>query len=202
MDIALFGRVLVTLLVILDPLSNVPIFLSVTRQEPTRRPRAALQATLVAGSVIGAFALFGARLLELLSISVQALQVSGGLVLMLVALELLGQSRANGPIITAAGNAALVPLGTPLLAGPGAIAATIVFIRQAGDLRTGLAVAAALLAALGVVFVVLRFASAVARVVHDNGIELLSRLVGVLLGAIAVQLVAQGVQAWVRYGVP
>jgi multiple antibiotic resistance protein len=197
----LFARVFVTALVILDPVGNVPTFLSLTRTTPHRRSRAALQATLVAAVVILAFALFGERLLELLSISVESLQVSGGLVLVLVALELLG---TDGPAETDSaprGNVALVPLGTPLLAGPGAIAAAMVYMRAASDTAEAATVAGALLAALVVVYAGLRFAAVVARLLGDNGIELLSRIVGLVLGAIAVQLVAEGVDAWVRHGV-
>lgn len=198
----LFAQVFVTTLVILDPVGNVPVFLSLTRNEPGRRGRAALQATLVAAAVIFVFALFGERLLDLLSISVESLQVSGGLVLVLVALELLG-TGGNGadrdPLVT--GNPALVPLGTPLLAGPGAIAAAMVYMRRAEDGGDAATVAGALLLALVAVYVALRFAVVVARVLGDNGIELLSRIVGLVLAAIAVQLVAEGVEAWMRHGV-
>lgn len=197
----LFAQVFVTTLVILDPVGNVPVFLSLTRNEPAGRARAALQATLVAAAVILVFALFGERLLDLLSISVESLQVSGGLVLVLVALELLGTSAGSDADALATGNPALVPLGTPLLAGPGAIAAAMVYMRRAGDAADAATVAGALLAALVAVYVALRFAVVVARVLGDNGIELLSRIVGLLLAAIAVQLVAEGVEAWVRHGV-
>ena len=201
MDLDLFAQVFVTMLVILDPVGNVPIFLSLTKNRPAERRRAAVQATVVAGVVISVFALFGERLLELLSISVESLQVSGGLVLVLVALQLLGPARTDTTAVAATGNTALVPLGTPLPAGPGAIAATMVYMRRASDLGEVLAVTGALLAALVAVYLALRFAVVVARVLGDNGIELLSRIVGLVLGAIAVQLVAEGVEAWVRGGV-
>jgi multiple antibiotic resistance protein len=200
MNADLFARVFVTALVILDPVGNVPTFLSLTRTTPHRRSHAALQATLVAAVVILLFALFGEQVLDLLSISVESLQVSGGLVLVLVALELLGTASGSSAL-GAGGNAALVPLGTPLLAGPGAIAAAMVYMRGAGDAADRVAVAAALLAALLVVYVGLRFAALLARVLRDSGIELLSRIVGLVLGAIAVQLVAEGIDACVRHGV-
>lgn len=201
--VRLFFEVLVTVLVIMDPVANAPVFLALTvDHDPVRRRRAALQATVVAASVILVFALFGQAILALLGISLPALQVAGGLLLVLVALELL-RPPPGGP--AAAGrpgqNPALVPLGTPLLAGPGAIAATMVFMRAAGSAGQVAAVVGALLVALAAVYLVLRFAGGLATLLKQNGIDLLSRVVGVLLAAIAVQLVAAGIQEWVRHGV-
>lgn len=201
MDVELFSQVFVTVLVILDPVGNVPIFLSLTRDRPGGRSRAAVQATLVATVVILVFASFGQEILQLLGISIEALQVSGGLILGLTALELLGSTRGDGPVTAGRTNVAFVPLGTPLLAGPGAIAATMVYMRQAGGAAEVATVIAALLAALVLVFVALRFASLLAGVLGDNGIALLSQVVGLLLSAIAVQLAAEGIEQWVRDGV-
>ena len=183
MSASLFVRVLVTVLVILDPIGNVPTFLALTAADPGHRTRAAGQA-----------------ILGVLHISVPAIQVSGGLVLALVALQLLAFTSPE-PSAVAGGNPALVPLGTPLLAGPGAIAATMVFIRQAGGTGATLTVVAGLLVAIGIVYVVLRAATLLSRHLRRNVIDLLTRIVGLLLAAIAVQLVALGVQAWVRHGV-
>jgi multiple antibiotic resistance protein len=198
-----FAQVFVTLLVIMDPVGNVPIFLAVTdRDGEEARRRAALQAALTAAAVILAFAAFGGVLLRLLGISVQALQVSGGLLLVLVALELLQQPlRPADAQLTSGANVAFVPLGTPLLAGPGAIAATMVYIRDAADWRGVLIVVGALVSVFVVVYVVLRFAGVIARVLTENGVALLARIVGLLLAAIATQLVATGIQEWVRHGV-
>ena len=90
----------------------------------------ALQAALTAFGVITAFALFGERLLAFLGITLPALQASGGLLLLIVALELL-TGKTDEPTEVDDVNVAMVPLGTPLLAGPGAIVATILFVRQA-----------------------------------------------------------------------
>ncbi len=201
MSAHLFVRVLVTVLVILDPIGNVPVFLALTDDHHGGRRRAAGLATVVAAAVILAFALFGQAILDVLGISVPALEVSGGLLLVLVTLQLLAPGSTR-PTVVSRQNPALVPLGTPLLAGPGAIAATMVFIRQAdGHLASTVAVIGGLLVAVGVVWVVLVSAAFVARWLRPNGIELLTRLVGLLLAAIAVQLVAQGVQQWSVHGV-
>jgi multiple antibiotic resistance protein len=199
----LFVEALVTILVIMDPIANAPVFLALTSDfDAARRRRAALQATAVAAGVIVVFALFGQAILALLGISLPALQVAGGLLLVLVALELLRPPPGGAVDAGRPGqNPALVPLGTPLLAGPGAIAATMVFIRAADSAAQVVAVVVALLVALAAVYAVLRFAGGLATILKQNGIDLLSRVVGVLLAAIAVQLVAAGIQEWVRHGV-
>jgi len=201
LHLALFARAFVTLLVIMDPVGNVPIFLSLTRDFDTaRRRRAGLQASLVAAAVILVFALFGQEILRLLGISIPALEVSGGFILVLVALELLQTSEpTSGPESSV--NLAFVPLGTPLLAGPGAIAATMVYVREAHSLSAEGAVVAALALALVLVWLGLRASALLARVLKASGIELVSRVVGLLLAAIAVQLVATGAYAWAIHGI-
>lgn len=197
-DVHFFAEVFVTLLVIMDPLGNVPLFLGLTaNRSRSARSRLAAQAVLVAGSVIAAFALFGQQLLGLLGISVPALEASGGLLLLLVALELL-TGRDSAPTQIDEVNVALVPLGTPLIAGPGAIAATIVFVRQAHGLRDADAIAAALVLVLLILYASLRFSSLILRIVREGGIHLLTRIFGLLLSAIAVQLVAEGIRGFVR----
>ena len=130
-DGKLVGEVFATLLVIMDPLGTIPVFLGLTAGRTSKvRRRLAGQAVLVAFAVIALFAVLGRQILVYLGITVPALQAAGGLLLMLVALELL-TGRGKEPDEVADVNVALVPLGTPLLAGPGAIVATIVFVRDA-----------------------------------------------------------------------
>ncbi len=204
LDLTLFATAFVTVLVIMDPIGNIPIFLTLTKgQDVPARRRSALLASAVAGVVILAFALGGQQVLELLGISLEALQVAGGLLLLVIALELLHPSGGGSSSSLAAGdtNIALVPLGTPLLAGPGAIAATMLYSRQANDLGGTLSVMLAIAAVLTVIYLSMRYASVFAKVLRHNGIELLSRVMGLLVAAIAVQLVARAVEAWVTNGV-
>ncbi|MCU1489459.1 MAG: multiple antibiotic resistance (MarC)-related protein [Acidimicrobiaceae bacterium] len=191
-------QVFVTLLVIMDPLGSVPVFLSLTASRAlSARRRLAWQAVLVAGSVITVFALFGQQILALLGITVPALQGSGGLLLLLVALELL-TDRTDPPVEVDDVNVALVPLGTPLIAGPGAIVATIVFVRQAHGFSDAVAIGVALVAVLIVLYLALRFSLVLLRVLRPGGIHLLTRIFGLLLSAIAVQLIAEGIRGFVR----
>jgi multiple antibiotic resistance protein len=204
LDLTLFATAFVTVLVIMDPIGNIPIFLALTKgQDQWQRRRAAALSSTVAGAVILAFALGGQQVLHLLGISLEALQVAGGLLLLVIALELLHPSGEGGTSSLASGdtNIALVPLGTPLLAGPGAIAATMLYTRQADGLGGSLSVVLALVAVLAVVYLSMRYASLFSKVLRHNGIELLSRVMGLLVAAIAVQLVARAVEAWVTHGV-
>jgi multiple antibiotic resistance protein len=202
LDLTLLAQVFVTVLVIMDPLGNIPLFLTLTRRDSLeQRRRAALQAVAVAAGVILLFALFGQQILSLLSISLEALQVAGGLLLVLIALDLLRPEDDSDVAAEAGRNVALVPLGTPLLAGPGAIAATMLYMRRADGLEGAVTVVIALLAALAVVYLTMRYATLIGRLLRENGIHLVSRVMGLLLAAIAVQLVAGAVQEWVRGGV-
>ena len=202
LNTTLLAQAFVTVLVIMDPLGNIPIFLTLTKDRTRAQQRtAALQSVSVAAGVILAFALFGQQILHLLGISIEALQVAGGLLLVGVALELLGPAGHGATDEPKAGNIAFVPLGTPLLAGPGAIAATILYMRRAEGIGGNLSVVLALLGALAVVYLVMRYSGVIGRVLKTNGIDLMSRVMGLLLAAIAVQLVAGGIAHWVEAGV-
>ena len=197
MDTKLFGTVFVTLLVIVDPPGMVPIFLALTGPLAAReRHRAAWQAVALAGGVIVVFAVAGQKILEYLHIDLPALQGAGGLLLVLVALELL-TGKADNPDQQATSNIALVPLGTPLLAGPGAIVATMLFVRRSDGFLDYLAIALAIALVLLVVWLVLRFSGVIVRILRPGGIEVLTRIAGLLLAAIAVQLIADSVAAFV-----
>jgi multiple antibiotic resistance protein len=190
-DVTLFTKVLVTLFVIMDPLGNIPLFLGLMagRDLPEQR-RSAWQAVLTALGVITVFALFGQQILDYLGIQVPALQGAGGLLLLIIALELL-TGRGREPDEVDKVNVAMVPLGTPLLAGPGAIVAVIVFVKGAHGVRDALALAAAVAVIHLMLWLSLRFSLTLIHVLRESGIQLLSRISGLLLSAIAVQLIAE-----------
>jgi multiple antibiotic resistance protein len=193
-----FFEVFVTLLVIIDPPGTVPLFLGLTRGRSIRaRNRLAWQAAVVAFGVIVAFALFGRTILSYLGVGLPALEGAGGLLLLLVSLELLtGKSDEPTSEQRARTNVAFVPLGTPLLAGPGAIVATMLYVQRVHSLANVLALALAILAVMVVVWLAMRFSTVIHRILTDNGVELLTRIAGLLLSAIAVQLVATAVLAF------
>lgn len=194
----MFGETFVTLFVIMDPPGTVPLFLALTGGHSRRaRGRAAWQAVTVAFAVITTFAIAGQQILHYLGIGIPALQGAGGLLLLLVALELL-TGKAEEPSQVRDVNVALVPLGTPLLAGPGAIVATIVFAQRASSAPDLVAVGAAIVAVHLVLYLFLRFSNVILRVIRESGIVLVTRIAGLLLSAIAVQLVANGVMGFIR----
>ncbi len=145
--------------------------------------------------VISLFAVVGQQILGFLGIGIPALQGAGGLLLLIVALELL-TDRQDEPSEVRDVNVALVPLGTPLLAGPGAIVATIVFVQQADGAPDVAAIAAGIVAIHLVVYLSLRFSVGISKVIRESGIVLLTRIAGLLLSAIAVQLIADSVRGF------
>ncbi len=200
-DVQLFISVFVTLFVIMDPPGTVPIFLALTRSMThAQRGRAAWQALAVAFGVIVGFAMFGQQLLTYLHVSLPALQAAGGLLLLLVAMQLLTGKDQNGvpDDVEVGGNVAMVPLGTPLLAGPGAIVATMVFVHQASNGGQWVALALGVVLVHACLYLAMRFATAVHRVLGDSGTLLVSRIAGLLLAAIAAQMLADAILTFAR----
>jgi multiple antibiotic resistance protein len=204
-DVVLFTEVFVTLFVIMDPPGTVPVFLGLTSAMGAKqRNHAARQAILVAFGVIVVFAVFGQQVLHYMGITLPALQASGGLLLLFVAMELLtGKMEEPEPSGNKGVNVALVPLGTPLLAGPGAIVATMVFVQQSVDADESVvahwvAIVLAIVAVHVSLYLAMRFANVIQRVLKDSGVTLVTRIAGLLLAAIAVQMIATAVTAFVR----
>jgi multiple antibiotic resistance protein len=199
-DLALFGSVFVTLFVIMDPPGIIPIFLALSSGRPVKvQRRMALQATAVAFGVIAVFGLLGQQILDYLHVSIPALMVAGGLLLLLVALDLL-TGRAEEPTQTKDVNAALVPLGMPLLAGPGAIVSVILAVQRADGAADHVAVWSAIAVLHVVLWLVMRYSLLIIRVIKDGGVVLVTRLSGMLLSAIAVQQIANGVTRFIQGG--
>ena len=201
-DVKFFWETFVTLLVITDPPGVVPVFLGMTSNRPrNERNRLAWQAAVVALGVIVAFAAFGQSILAYLGVQLPSLQAAGGLLLLLVALELLtGKAAEPSELEQAQANVAFVPLGTPLLAGPGAIVATMLFVQRIGSVGAGLAFSAAIAAVVVLLWLAMRFSGVVLTVLKRSGVELLTRIAGLLLSAIAVQLIVNAVRALIRIG--
>ena len=192
-----FGlQAFVTLFVIMDPPGATPIFLSLVQNKPAAiRNRLAWQGAAVSFFVITLFALFGRLILNYLNISIPALQGAGGLLLLLVSLELL-QGGKNDSANQKDVNVALVPLGTPLLAGPGAIVATMLFVQKVDDVKSGIAL---ILAVIGVHLVIglsLMFSTKIVSLIKESGVMLVARIAGLLLAAIAFEMVINSIKAF------
>jgi multiple antibiotic resistance protein len=198
-NLKFFGEVYVTLLVIVDPPGMVPVFLALTATMPPKaRIKAGTQAVLLALGVIVGFAVAGQTLLDYLHVKLPALQGAGGLLLVLVALQLLTGKTDTPEEQGGTSNVALVPIGTPLLAGPGAIVATMLFVRRADGFADYTLIGIAILLVMLTVWLVLRFSGVIVALLRPAGIEVLTRIAGLLLAAIAVQLIADAVAAFVE----
>jgi multiple antibiotic resistance protein len=192
-----FGaQAFVTLLVIMDPPGATPVFLAlVADKAPKVRRKLAWQAAGVSLIVIATFALFGRFILDYLSVSIQSLQAAGGLLLLLISLALLtgqGSEESDKPDA----NVALVPLGTPLLAGPGAIVATMIFVQHAHTTTRIMALVIAVAAVHLVIALALLSSTAILRVIRQAGVTLVARIAGLLLAAIAVQMMVDAIKGF------
>jgi multiple antibiotic resistance protein len=194
----------VTLFVVVDPIGLAPIFLSITHglSHPVRR-RIALRASLIAGAVLAGFALGGDWLLRQLGITIPAFRIAGGLLLFATAFDMvLGWRRerearsAEQAVEEHARNIAAFPLAIPLMAGPGAITATVLLAGQAAHSPNQLALLLGIIASVLVICaLVFLSASRIERFLGVTGNVVLSRLLGVLLAALAVQYVIDGTRA-------
>ena len=197
-DVTVLLTTFATLIVILDPMGLMPVFLALTSKfSPKAQRKAAIQASLVSFGVILAF--LGQQILRALQISMESLKLSGGVLLFLVAMELLTSSDMDQPDTgDDAVNVALVPLGIPLLAGPGAIVAVMVSMAQAHTTGSIVAVVLAVVATHVVIWASMRFSLELSRLLRTGGILLLTKISGVLLAAIATELVMGGVFDFIK----
>jgi len=195
---------LLTLFVVVDPVGLTPTFLAITHGLPRAARRSvALRASLIAGAILIGTALIGDWLFRMLGISLAAFRIAGGLLLFTIAFEMLFGVRmrregeaAEQAVEEHVRNVAAFPLAIPLLAGPGAITATVLL---AGRADGNLILVSVLLAVVVLVtvacFVAFIFAGQISRLLGMTGNIVLSRLLGVLLAALAVQFVVDGIRA-------
>jgi multiple antibiotic resistance protein len=195
---------LVTLLVVVDPIGLTPSFLGVTAGlPPAARRSVALRACLIAFAILTGAALAGDWLLRTLSISLPAFRIAGGLLLFSIASEMVfgvriaRQSETAGKAIEEhVRDIAAFPLAIPLMAGPGAITATVLLAgRTDGNMLRLAALIAIIAAVMAACLIVFLLASRIERLLGQTGNTVLSRLLGVLLAAMAVQFVVDGVRA-------
>ena len=188
----------VTLFVIMDQPGATPVFLAlVSDKSPKERIRLAWQAAVISLVVITSFALFGQFVLEYMKVSMEALQAAGGLLLLYVSLQLL-TGRIEEIDASTNKNVALVPLGTPLLAGPGAIVATMIFVKQVDSPAYAIGLITAVVAVHITIAIALMASTKILAVIKDSGVTLVARIAGLLLAAIAVQMLADAINILAR----
>jgi len=194
MDLS-FASAVVILVLVMDPIGNIPLFVSALAQvEPQRRLRVIARECAIALLVLIVFVLFGRALLGLLGISDPSLTIAGGVILFLVALRMVFRHPEGLFGDAPDGEPFIVPLAIPALAGPAAIATVVLQVSRAPDrmLEWMAVVATGMLVTLAVLFA----ADRVARLLGERALTALERLMGLVLTAIAVEMLLRGIRAF------
>ena len=194
-----------TLFVIIDPLGLTPMFVALTREQPpAMRRRIARLSVLLATGVLLLFAFFGKAILSLFGISMPAFRIAGGILLFMIAVEMLFEKRAERRRRTlahrepphtyrAVDDVWVFPLGIPLIAGPGAITSVILLMgRHAGDVVAQGIVVIVLLEVLAITWILFSMVSHAARFLSETAVRAISRVLGIILAALAVEFVLTG----------
>ncbi len=192
---------LISLFAVIDPLGAIPVFLLLTPDKsPGERRRIALKAGAAVFVILSIFALFGHPILDYFGISPQAFEIAGGLILIKLAYDLLW-ARMPGLKSTVReeedgllkADVSVIPLAMPLLSGPGAIAAVVVLAHTAEASWMNYWLVGSILINSILVFIVLSFASPLAKILRETGAALLTRILGLILMAVGVQFVISGI---------
>jgi multiple antibiotic resistance protein len=193
-----------TFFVTISPIEAAAMFAAITPDSSAVHRRAmAIRGSLIAGGIMLVFALFGESLLSTLGISLAALRTSGGILLLLIGIDMVFARSSGGTSTTddetqeATGKSdiSVFPLATPLIAGPGAMGAAILLMANAqGEWKTQAVVIACLLAVLLMTFIALLAATYIQKVLGVTGLHVISRVFGVLLSALAVQFIFDGIR--------
>ena len=190
-----------SLMSIVDPFAALPIFLALTgTQDPKQRARTALVSTATCFTILTTFALAGTFIFSFFGITIPAFKIAGGILLFGVGLEMMRGKESETRTTAeekveaeAKEDVAIIPMGLPLLSGPGAIATVMVLVGKANGWPQRFGVYAAIAAVSLVTFLVLRSAEIVARMLGRTGINLIGRVMGLILAATSVQFVIDGV---------
>ncbi len=200
MDLRFAVTAFATAFTIIDPIGMIPLTLVATATVPERRRQIVNEAVVVAGAVILVMALVGRPLLNYLGITLPAFTIAGGILLFLIPIDMLfarptgaKQTDEEARAAAEATNPAVFPLAIPMIAGPGTIATVLLLAALTrGEWDRIVTLAAAYAAALGVTWVCMRAATAMQRLIGTTGIHVVTRLLGIILAALAVQFVLNG----------
>lgn len=191
-----------SLFVIVDPIATVPVFLAITPDNtPAERKRVAGMACIIMATILLCFAVAGGKLLELLGITLPAFQIAGSIVLLLIALDMLRAQRSRVQTSeedTAAGAAredvAVTPLAIPMLAGPGAISSVILLHNRAASFEQQMILWIVILAIAVITYVIFQLSVKGASWLNPIVMRIATRIMGLLLAAVAVQFMVNGVR--------
>jgi len=193
-----FASAVVILLLVTDPIGNIPLFVALLRPVvPERRVLVIARECAIALLVLVAFVLFGRSLLELFGLSDRSLTLAGGMILFLIALRMIFRSPEGIFGESPSGEPLIVPLAIPSIAGPAAIATVVLLVSRAPQRMPEWLAAVAV--AVVVSFVTLLLAERISRWVGERALIAFERLMGLLLTAIAVEMLLRGVEGFVRH---
>jgi multiple antibiotic resistance protein len=201
--IALFGSVLVTFLVIIDPPGCAPIFTSLTRGTPPAHRRAmAIRSSLIAWAILMFFALLGRPLLHALGISLASFRIAGGILLFYIAVEMVFEKRTERRERRAeeiegtpeAEDISVFPMAMPMIAGPGSIASAMLWVSRADSAINVAVVLAAITTVMVMTLITLLAAGPLMRLIGDKVEAMITRILGVILAALAAQFVIDGLK--------
>jgi len=183
-------KMTIALFIVVDPLGNVPIFIGLTKDmDKPQRKKTYQLATITGLILLTFFSLVGQNILVLFGISLDSFMIAGGILLLIVAIRLL-IIGGWGEQLTISESVGAVPIGCPLLVGPGAITTSILNIQSFGILTTLLSV----LLTFIIVWLILRFIDPIYRVLGKNGSLVISRVMALLIASISVQYILQGIK--------
>ncbi|HEX8726091.1 MAG TPA: MarC family protein [Gemmatimonadaceae bacterium] len=197
-----FGLITLTsVLFIVDPIAAVPSYLVVTQNEsPAERKRTALRACVAMALLLVVFAAAGRFIFQAFGITLPAFRIAGGLILWLVALDMVRAKRSTqeSKEELAEGQAkedvAVTPLAIPILAGPGAISTVMVLAGEIGSITHGVVVYGSILVTAFVSYVTLRLGERLVELMGQTGIRVMTRIMGLLLAAVATQFILTGIR--------
>ncbi|MEX0306893.1 MAG: MarC family protein [Ruegeria sp.] len=200
-DMAFFITAFTTMFVVIDPFGTTPVFVALTQDmDAATRRKIAIRSCLTAVFILIAFAAFGEAVLGFIGISMPAFKVAGGALLFLTALDMLferrNKRRENRAEEEEHPDPSVFPLAIPLIAGPGSIATIILLAGQNPGVQGIAAACAVMLAVMLVVFVFFLAGGLIARILGKTGLNVLTRLLGMLLAALSVQFILDGLKAF------
>jgi multiple antibiotic resistance protein len=210
MTSALLYQIFIKLIVVIDPFAVLPMFVMLTRNDTSvNKRKIALRACSIAACVLVVFAFLGDKLFNILGISQPAMNIAGGGLLLLAAIEMV-VAKDSGFHSTTVGESkealkredvSVFPLAIPLIAGPGALATVVMLARQAEEINflAQAQVIFLLFLVLGITYAVLRMGDRIMRLLGVIGTNVLTRVFGIILAALAVQIMLNGVRGFIQY---
>lgn len=182
-------RSTIALFVVMDPIGCVPLFIAMTQKMETKeRVTVTKTAVITAAALLIVFAVAGTQILSIFGVTIASFMVAGGVLLFIVAIELLTHGEWRFGSAGSQGESGVVPLAFPLLAGPGAITAVIISFQTSGILVTALSIAIV----IGITALILRYVDRIYRVLGRRGSVIVTRVFAVFIAAIAVQFIVEG----------